>query len=296
MKIKFKKGKIFLIILVIVIIPIICYYIFNLKKAINLIFPGINEISLIHIDLKKDSALLRLYVFVQNKMPYKMVIDTLNFEIKLNGYKMVEETVPIQIDQKWFETDTIELPVNISLKEIKKTLGDLQGQDSTDMEINFNIVCNTLIGRQKIDFNRKIRIASPIPPKVTILKLEHKKYNMKDKTSEAVIKIEIINNGKNLDLQLTEISYNLQILNTLLSNGIIALPINIKPESSQIVDIPIIIEYNSPFKTAWLIVTDNDILKYDLNLKCNVKVDNINDFKPIPVEIDATGAIELVKN
>ncbi|HUX57914.1 MAG TPA: hypothetical protein VMV77_13130 [Bacteroidales bacterium] len=113
MKINFKKGKILLIILVIVIISIICYYIFNPRKAINLIFPGINEISFIHIDLKKDSALLNLYVFVQNKMPYKMVIDTLNFEIKLNGFKMVEETVPVQIDQKWFETDTIELPVEI---------------------------------------------------------------------------------------------------------------------------------------------------------------------------------------
>jgi len=280
----------------IVIASIICYYFLNPKKAINLIFPGINEISFIHIDLKKDSALLRLYVYVQNKMPYKMVIDSLNFEIKLNGFKMVEETVPVRINEKSLETDTIELPVNISLKEIKKTIDDLQGQDSTDMEINFNIVYNTLIGREKVNINRKIRIESPIPLKITILKLEHKKYNMKDKTSEAVLKIEIINNGKNVDLQLNEISYYLQIINTFLSKGIVIRPIDIKPESSQIVDIPIIIEYSSPFKTAWLIVTDSDILKYDLNLKCNVKVNGIKDFKAIPVEIDATGIMELVKN
>jgi LEA14-like dessication related protein len=295
MKVKFTKGRIFLVIMGMAIVSIICYYIFNPKKAINLIFPGINEISFIHIDLKKDSALLRLYVFVQNKMPYKMVIDTLNFEAILNGFKMVEETVPVQINQKWFETDTIELPVNISLKEIKKTIGNLQGQDSTDMEININIVYNTLIGREKVNINRKIRIASPIPPKITILKLEHNKYDIKDKTSEAVLKIEIINNGENIDLQLNTISYNLQIINTLYSNGIVAVPIDIKPGSSQIVDIPIIVEYTSPFKTAWLIVTDNDILKYDLNLKCNVKVNNINDFKSIPVEMDATGTMELFR-
>ena len=296
MKLKFKKVKILLVILVIVIISIICYYIFNPRKAINLIFPGINEISFIHIDLKKDSALLKLYVFIQNKMPYKMVIDTLNFEINLNGFKMVKGTVPVQIDQKWFETDTIELPVNISLKEIKKTIGNLQGQDSTDMEINFSIVYNTLIGREKININRKIRILSPIPPKITILKLEHKKYNLKEKTIDAVLKIEVINNGKNIDLQLNEISYNLQIINTLLSKGIVTQSINIKPGSSQIIDIPIIIEYSSPFKTAWLIITNNDILKYDLNLKCKVKVNSIKDFKAIPVEVDATGTVELVKN
>jgi len=293
---KFNKVKILLVILVIVIISIICYYVFNPRKAINLIFPGINEISFIHIDLKKDSALLKLYVFIQNKMPYKMVIDTLNFEIKLNGFKMVEESVPVQIDQKWFETDTIELPVNLSLKGIKKIIGDLQGQDSTDMEINFAIVYNTLIGREKVSINRKVRIESAIPPQITILKLEHKKYNLKEKTSEAVLKIKIVNNGKNIDLQLNEISYNLQIINTFLSKGIIVMPINIKPESIQVVDIPIIIEFNKPFKTAWLIVTNNDILEFDLNLKCKVKVNNIKDFKAIPVEIDATGSMELVKN
>ncbi len=296
MKLKFKTVKILLVVLVIVIISIICYYIFNPRKAINLIFPGINEISFVHIDLKKDSALLKLYVFIQNKMPYKMVIDTLNFEIKLNGFKMVEETVPVQIDQKWFETDTIELPVNISLKEIKKTIGNLQGQDSTDLEISFDIVYNTLIGSEKININRKIRIASPIPPKITILKLEHKKYNLKDKTIDAVLKIEIINNGKNIDLHLNEISYNLQIINTLLSKGNVTQSIDIKPGSSQIIDIPIIIEYSSPFKTAWLIITNNDILKYDLNLKCKIKVNSIKDFKAIPVEVDATGTVELVKN
>jgi LEA14-like dessication related protein len=224
------------------------------------------------------------------------VNDTLKIAIKLNGFKMVEETIPVQIDQKWFETDTIELPVNLSLKKIKKTIDDLQGKDSTDMEINFSIVYNTMIGREKVNIDRKIRIASPIPPIIKLLKIEHKKYNLKENTSEAVLKIEIINNGKNIDLQLDEIRYNLQIINTLFSKGIIVLPINIKPESSQIVDIPIIIEYSRPFKTAWLIVTDNDILKYDLNLKCNVRVNGIMDLKPIPVEIDATGTMELVKN
>jgi LEA14-like dessication related protein len=296
MKIKYKTGKILLTILVIMIISMICYYIFNPRKAIHLIFPGINEISAIHIDLKKDSALVKLYVFVQNKMPYKMVIDTLNFEIKLDGFKMVEEAVPVQIDQKSFETDTIELPIHLSLKEIIKTIGDLQGQDSTDMEINFNIVYNTLIGRKKLNFNRKIRIASPTPPQITILKLEHKKYNMNDKTSEGGLTVEIINNWKDLKLQLNEISYDLQILNTLHSKGIVNRPIDIKPGSNQIVDIPIIIEYSRPFKTAWQVVTDNDLLEYDLNLKCTVNVNIIEYFRAIPVEIDATGTMELVKN
>ncbi len=97
MKIKTGRYKVLLIILAIFIVLVISYYLLNPKKAINLILPGLNEISYIHIDLKKDSALVKLVVIVQNKMPYKMKIDTIHFEINLNSLRMVEETIPLRL-------------------------------------------------------------------------------------------------------------------------------------------------------------------------------------------------------
>ena len=295
MSIKIGKAKAVIIILAICIVSFVLYYLFKTEKAINLILPGLNEISYIHIDLKKDSALVKLFVFVQNKMPYKMVIDTIQFELNLNGAEIVDETVYVKIDQSWLETDTIELPVNISLKKTKKIIGDLQGQDSTDMDIGFYIVYKTWIGSQKIHIRRNIRIASPVPPQIKILKLEHKKYNIKDKTSDAVLIIEIINNGKNIDLQLNSVIYNLQIENSLFSKGSFPGPIDIKPVTFQTVEIPIVIEYSHPLKTAWAIVFDNDKMKYDLNIQTDVIVNNFKVRYMIPMEVDATGSIELVK-
>ena len=295
MKKKVGRGIVLSGILAIGILAVILYYIFNPKKAFNLILPGLNEINYVHIDMKKDSALVKLFVFVQNKMPYKMAIDKIHFEIKLNGIKIIEETIPTYINLSWRETDSIELPVKISVKETRKIISDLQGQDSTDLDVSFYAVYKTIIGRQKININRKTRIASPIPPQITILKLEHKKYDMKDKTSEAVLKIEIINKGKNLDLRLNSVSYNLQIKNTLFSKGTLTGPIDIKPGSGQTVNIPIIIEYNNPFKTAWKIVTDNDMLKYDINVLTDVILYSSKNNYLIPVEVDATGYMELVK-
>jgi LEA14-like dessication related protein len=294
----FKKsriGKALLVALSIVIILTVLYLVFNPKKAINLVFPGLNEVSYVHIDLKEDSSLVKLFMLVQNKMPYRMVIDTIHFKVQLNGSKVVEETIPVLIDQSRFDSDTIELPVHFSLKGFTRILADLQGMDSTDMDVNFWITYKTIIGNQKVHIDRTIRIATPVPPQITILKLAHQKYNMEDKTSEAVLNIEIINNGKNIDLQLSGISYNLQIINTLHSAGKVTRPIDIQPGTSQFVDIPIIIEYKKPFKTVWLVVTDNDTVTYDLNLKCYVRVNAIKDLKAIPVEIDATGTMELVK-
>ncbi len=163
------------------------------------------------------------------------------------------------------------------------------------MDINLYIIYKTLIGGQKIQINRKIRIESPIPPQITIKKIEQKNYDMKNKTSDAVLKIEIVNNGRNIDLQLNSINYKLQIKNNLFSKGIFAGPIHIRPASSLTVDIPITIEYNNPLKTAWVIFTDNDILHYDLNVQTDVTLNIFKTLFMIPVEVDATGNMELVK-
>jgi LEA14-like dessication related protein len=86
------------------------------------------------------------------------------------------------------------------------------------------------------------------------------------------------------------------MMNTLFSKGIVTQTIDIKPASSLIVDIPVIIEYLSPFKTAWQIVTDNDSLEYDLNIQTVVTVNSFETPYSIPVEVDASGTMELVKN
>lgn len=288
--------KTFLFLAVIgLIVGVILYFVFNPKKAVNLILPNLNEISYVHIDMKKDSALIKLFVLVQNKMPYKIVIDTIHFEIKLNDFTMSEETIPVQIDQGSFDKDTVELPINLSLKKIKKVIGDLKDQDSTYLDVNFYVVYNTFIGQEKFNYNKRIKIASPIPPKIKILKVEQKKYNFRHKTSDAIIKVEVINRGKYIDLELNNIEYDLRIKNTLFSKGIVKRTINVKPGSSIVVDIPVTIEYDNPFKTAWLIARDKDKSKYIVNIKSDIKIKNFENINVIPVEIDATGNMELVK-
>ncbi|MES2592117.1 MAG: LEA type 2 family protein [Bacteroidota bacterium] len=288
------KAFVFLVIIGFIIV-VILYYVFNPKKAVNLILPNLNEVSYVHIDMKKDSALIKLFALVQNKMPYKIVIDTIHFEIKLNDFTLSEETIPVQIDQGSFDKDTVEIPINLSIKKIKQVIGDLQEQDSTYMDVNVYVVYNTFIGQEKLNYNKRIKIASPIPPQIKVVKVEHKKYNFRNKRSEAIIKIEIINKGKYIDLQLNDIEYDLQIKNTLFSKGIIKRSINVKPGSSLIVDIPVTIEYNNPLKTAWLIARDKDKSKYELNIKSDIKIKNFENINVIPVEIDATGNMELVK-
>jgi len=295
MKKRVKIGILLFILLAIGIAGVILYYVYNPKKALNLILPNLNEINNIHIDLKNDKALANLAIVVQNKMPYKMVIDTIHFEIKLNGSKLAEETIAVELNQSKYDTDTVQLPIHLSVKKIQKVIGALEKLDSTDLDLNFSIVYNTFLGKEKFHFKKKIRIACPVIPQIKILKVERKKYSFKNRTIAAIVKIKIINNGIYLDLQLNELTYNLNIKNTLSSKGIIAKSINVKPSSTIIVEIPIDLKLDNPLKTAWLIAIDKDILKYQLNIKSNVKINNVKNINIIPIELDATGVLELMK-
>ena len=98
-----------------------------------------------------------------------------------------------------------------------------------------------------------------------------------------------------IDLQLNDIHYNLQIKDKFLSKGVYTHAINVKHSSSMQVDIPVVIKYNKPLKTLWLVARNEDKLNYKLNIKLNVRINNMENINVIPVELDAIGNIELVK-
>lgn len=274
---------------------LILYYVINPKKVISLVLPELNRINYIKADLKNDSAFIKASVIVQNKCFYKLTIDTIYFKVKLNGVNVSEEKIAVMLRQSRFDIDTIELPINIPIKKNRALIKNIQDQDSTDAELVCYVIYNTLIGRMKLPYQKKIKIASLKLPQLKILDLEKGKYHNSEKTLDAVVKIEIINKGKNINIELNDIKYDLQIINTFSSKGTVPGKISIKPASDLIHKIPIIMNFVHPLKTVWLVAWDKDKSAYKLNLRTNVKVNNINGINIIPVEVNSVGNMELVK-
>ncbi|MBA2612079.1 MAG: LEA type 2 family protein [Bacteroidetes bacterium] len=284
-----------ILLFVIALAGLIIFYLFNPRKALKLVFPDLTNISYIKAVIKNDSAFTKISMVLQNKNPYKLDIDTLDFNLKLNDTSIAHQTIALKIEQARFDIDTIKLPLNLSIKKIRGLISRLQDQDSTSVEVSGYIVYQTLFGRAKINFDKKTPILVPIPPEIKVLKVERNGYNIRDKILKASATIEIINKGKNLDLSLTNIQYDMTVKNTLRSKGIISKPLVIKPHSSIIIKLPVEIEIYHPLKTVWLIKTDNDQLNYTLHIKCNVK-ENISESSfASPTEVTATGILELVK-
>ena len=294
-KITARVLKRFLFLLLIAIVCLVIFYLFNPKKALKLVFPDLNKISYVNAVIKNDSAFTKIDLVLENKNPYKLDIDSLYFEIKLNDTSIAEQIVALNIRQARFEEDTVKLPLNLSIKKIKSIISNLQGQDSTTIEAKGFITYQTIFGKTKIAFDKRAAIQVPIPPKIKVLKVERKSFNYSEKILRANASVEIINEGKNLDLILNDIHYDLTVKNTLRSHGILSKPIIIKPRSSSIINIPMEIEVYHPLKTAWLIKIDQDKLMYSLHLKGNVKENISEKAFTSPVEIEAKGVLELVK-
>jgi len=294
-KTRSKVIKIVLLVLAIGLVSVVVFYLLNPRKALKLAFPDVHKINYINAFIKNDSAYTKISVALQNKNPYKLSIDTLAFEVKLNDTSIAVQSIPLNISQARFDEDTVKLPLNLSIKKIQKLIANLQSQDSTTIKIIGYVVYETIFGRTRIHFNKENRIQVPIPPKIKVLKVERKNFSYKDKLLKANATIEIINNGKNIDIQLTNIHYNMVVKNTLQSHGVISKPLTIKPHSSIIFDLPIEIEIYHPLKTALMIGLDNDRLNYSLEIKCNIKENVSESSFSSPAEVRATGVLELVK-
>lgn len=293
------KGlKIFLIIFILIAIAaVVLFYKFNPKKAIQLILPDLSKVTYINASIAGDSVNTKVDLIVQNKSPYKLDIDSVSFEIQLNDQLLLKELVPVNLKQHRYQVDTIQLPVNISRKKLKQILSGLKGKDSTELNANFYIIYNTVFGRVKLKYDKVIHIPVPVPPQIKVLKVERKKFNLMAKELNTLILLEIINAGPTIDLQLYDIHYQIKIENELSSEGTIDKMVVIKPKSTETVEIPVDIHVKHPVKTIVAILTDNDQMNYTLNIQAKMIEKMVKDVKqdPIPVEINASGILELKK-
>ena len=273
------------------------YYYLNPKKAVTLIFPAISEVDFIKVNIADGNALATIHLNIKNERPYRMVIDSFISNIKLDKVLLISERIPLKLNLPRYAMDSIAIPVHFNISKIRHVLDSLKTMDSTSLNIEGYIIYNTIFGKTKLPFNKTMRINVPIPPEIKVLEVKRNKFSLRDKTITAQVKLQIINKGKYLDLELRDIHYDLKIDNTLSSKGVIEKEVSLKPSSELVMDIPIIIKLEHPLKTYLKVINDNDIFRYNLHLKCNLKEKKFDsEGQIIPVEVNSTGVMELVKD
>lgn len=295
-----KKKKVFtwLIVIVLLLAISITGLVFynNPKKALKFVFPDLAEISLVKAKIKNDTAYLKVDAILQNRSFYTLTIDTLFYQIKLADTLIFTQTTALNLRQKKYQTDNVELPLKLPIKTIKRTIRGLQKQDSTQIEVKVYVVYNTILGHTKVPLTKVTRIKVPVPPQIKLEKMDMKDFDLKKETIEAVAHVKIINRGQLLDLDVHEIHYSLVLGNNLINTkGVYASSIVIKPGSTTDLTVPVLVHINKPFKVAWKIATNNDKMPYKLKLLAKLDENKIYDKDDVPIELEAEGRMELVK-
>ncbi len=286
--------KISVICLLIALISTIIFYIYHPKKAIGFAFPDLNKINGLNILIKNDSAYTNISMVLENKNPYKLHIDSLDFQLSLDTSHIASQKINLGINQRGFDIDTVSIPLYLDINKIKNTIKSLQNTDSTNVYIKGYITYNTFLGKLKINLDQHKTIATPVPPQIKVTKIKRNKFNLIKNTLKLDLLVEIINKGKNLDLKLEDIHYNITIKNNIESKGIIKKTIVIKPKSTFTVEVPIELKIHHTLKTIFKMVTDKDSLDYKLNIKCNTEENITSKSFSSPTEITILGKLPPV--
>ncbi|MNK22446.1 hypothetical protein D3C87_407230 [compost metagenome] len=285
----YRNGlKVVVILILLVGIGVPVYFIIKKQKMLNLIVPDLKEITLIRADIHQDTAHIAVNAVVQNKAPYDMKIDSIICELALGGTKLVSTSQYVGLSQKSGESDTVTITVAIPISPTRNKIKSLQKQDSTGIAFFVSIVYSN----RKLSFIRGQQIEVPVPPKIRLLKTENLEVKLFKKKVKADLFLEIINDGKNLSLDIHDIQYELSIGNDFSTKGKFPKKdVSLRPESSLILKFPLDVKLKQPGKTIWKILSDKDRLPFKVKISGYL---DVGKMKRIPVVIFASGKIEIL--
>lgn len=263
------------------------YLFIEKQKMLNLILPEITKITLIKANIHSDTVFIEVDAIVVNKAPYSMRIDSIVCDLSLGGTKLISTSQYVGVNQLSGESDTVKFSVNVPISFTRNKIDSLQGQDSTGIALHTTIVYSGF----RIRLARGKKIEVPVPPEFRIVKTERKKMRLLKKNVKVDMFLEVINDGKQLSLDIRNLQYDLTIGNDLISKGSYAKDIHIRPQSSVILKFPLNFTMKNPMKTIMKVWTDNDRVPFRLKLSGYL---DAGKMKGIPVVIFASGKLEIV--
>lgn len=262
------------------------YFILNRQKMLNLLVPEVTEITLIKADIHQDTAFVEVNAIVVNKAPYEMNIDSIICDLSLGGTELISISQYVGLRQESGDSDSVQFAVKIPISHTRNKIKSLQSHDSTGITIEAAIVYSGL----KVPFITSKKIEVPVPPRFRLVKTENLEVKLFKKKVTADFFLELINEGKNISLDLHDIQYKMTIGNDFETNGKYK-DISIRPQSSQILKFPADVNMLHPGKTIMKIIRDEDRLPFRVMLSGYM---DIGKMKRIPVVIFASGKMEIV--
>ncbi len=288
---KNRIRNIILILFVILIIAGTVIFIFR-KKIVAHFIPNVEQIGEIYIKVKNDTTYIRSKLAVKNKSFLKIEIDSIKYKVSLFEKEYLKNQKFIGLVLHKYGMDTIDFSLKIPYKTILKDLSvERKKGDSASYSINISLQYSTVFGKVEIPINKSAKIKIPQPPEISIVDIKYNKVRFKSILANAKIKVI---NFSDVTLSIKDISYSISILKQGNLKGSIKEPINIKPNGSTFINLPIDISLKNIGKTVFDVIINKD--KYNYTLTLNAILESSYPFKEsFHIDLTKNGQMELKK-
>ncbi|MBI5539449.1 MAG: LEA type 2 family protein [Bacteroidia bacterium] len=288
------KNKIIITILIIIAFLLICgtvLFVFR-KKIVEHFIPTVQQIGEIHVVVKNDTAYINSKLVVRNKSFYKIKIDSIKYKVSLFDKVYLNNQKYLGVALQAKGVDCINFSLKIPYKAILNDLSiERKKGDSVSYQINIFLQYSTVLGKVEIPIEKSALIKIPQPPEINIIEITYSKIGMKSILANA--KVEIINYS-NVNLSIKDISYTMSILKRGKLNGNLKQQVNIKPNRSTFINLPIEVNLKNIGKIFFEVIFNND--NYDYTLTLNAILESTYPIKQsFSLDIVKTGQMELKK-
>lgn len=289
---KYRKAITIISILVVLILVIGTFLYLSPRRALSLVVPDVNSINRIKVSIKNDTAYINLELILENKAPYSIDIDSIQYTIQLDTATIVQEHQPLKLEQASGAIDTANIIVHLPIKKMQGTIRSMQSADSTYLSGQFRVVYSTMLGKMSMEYAKKIKIRVPVHPKITFESLEREKIKLLKSEALVNVNLSVTNNSPVIDLVLSDLYYSVNLGENIFGTGVRPEKVVIKPSSTAIVTLPLKLDVSEPVRTGWNILVKKKEMAYFLTLKANISND---DIEQTPIEFQMSGTTRLLK-
>lgn len=285
-----------LLLLLLVLGGVAVYFVIYPKKLAKVILPDFNKVEELNAMIRNDSLYLNARGVFQSETFLPLNVDSLQYNFFVEDCVLYENKKLVDLHLSPGESDTVNVAIYVPFDRIRHVSKYIHEKDSVTIGTDCKVVYKYFGRHISVKFTKKGRILRPVPPKITLAGLEKKRIKHWGRRIDTWAKLKVVNESKKLNLEISDLKYAIRMGDKIRGHGRYAAPIDLKPQTTMIVSIPVSLSVSKPLKTAYKLLVAKDKVHYDLEASALVDFHSKKRPDKVKVYFTAIGDTDFSNN
>ncbi len=213
-----------------------------------------------------------------------------NLILNENSFLKGQQEKAISIESR--SISQVDIPLQLSFKDIYNTFNTLSNKDSSDYEAKFGLNFNLpILGNTRIPISKKGKIPLLRLPSVKVSSLKLNKIGFTSASLNLALQV---SNSNPLQFLLNQFQYDFQVAGKSWASGISDKKIQIARNGNSEIDIPIELNFLQMGQTAYQLLTGGNQIDYQFDGNINFDT-SAEMLKNVNLPINTSGKIDLTR-